>query len=783
MMFAKVLVDVKSKHVDKMYDYNVPKRYEPLIQIGARVVVPFGHRKVMGYCLAFSEQTSYEKDVKDIERVIDLESYLTQELIDLAYYLRKQTGYLLISVLETILPSALKVMYKPKIKCIDKINLNQQLSSYFIRHDEVYLDDIDDALYSVVSEEIKAKKIKQIYEIKKRNKSVTKQFVELLIDNSDGLTTKQKMVFDYLIQRKDRKDLKQIIIHCLKITSSVIKIMEKYQYIRVYQKEVFRKVQPIYPMDFKTVTLNEEQMAVYQEMRNYMNESKTILLHGVTGSGKTEIYMKAIEDVVEAGKTVVLLVPEISLTPMMIQRFKSRFQHLVASLHSGLSSMEKYDEWRRIIKGEARIVIGARSACFAPLDHIGLFVIDESHESSYKQTENLPYYAVDVLKERSKTHQAPLILGSATPNIESYARASRGHYQLMELKHRALNARMPSMKIVDMLKEFKEGRTDDISLELKEAIDKRLKNHQQVILLINRRGYSHFVMCRECGHVYKCQNCDISLTYHEHAHQLKCHYCNYTESVPNHCEKCGSTNLEFMGSGTQKIETTLQQMFPESNVYRMDTDTTSRKHAHEKLLHDFQEKGDILIGTQMIAKGLDFPRVTLVGILQADGNLFIPDFRAPEKTFQLMMQVSGRSGRRDTLGEVIIQAYNPEHYAIKFAYENDYKGFYEHEMRLRRIARYEPFYFLLELSITGQSMKHIMVFGVQMVQDIRRSLSKESIVLGPSSDVRKIKNKYTSTIMIKYKNEPGMDEMIMRLIERYSEKDLLIKVDHFPGVG
>jgi primosomal protein N' (replication factor Y) len=238
-----------------------------------------------------------------------------------------------------------------------------------------------------------------------------------------------------------------------------------------------------------------------------------------------------------------------------------------------------------------------------------------------------------------------------------------------------------------------------------------------------------------------------------------------------------------MGSGTQKIETTLQQMFPESNVYRMDTDTTSRKHAHEKLLHDFQEKGDILIGTQMIAKGLDFPRVTLVGILQADGNLFIPDFRAPEKTFQLMMQVSGRSGRRDTLGEVIIQAYNPEHYAIKFAYENDYKGFYEHEMRLRRIARYEPFYFLLELSITGQSMKHIMVFGVQMVQDIRRSLSKESIVLGPSSDVRKIKNKYTSTIMIKYKNEPGMDEMIMRLIERYSEKDLLIKVDHFPGVG
>ncbi|MDA3932479.1 MAG: primosomal protein N' [Tenericutes bacterium] len=782
-MIAKVLVDVKSKNVDKLYDYSIPGKYDGILQVGSRVIVPFGFRKVMGYCLEIVKDSNYDKELKDIERIIDVESYLNQELIELARVISDETGYVLISVLETILPSALKVMYKPKIEVLDLKKLNHSLKPFFKNHHERYLEEIDDDLYALVLKEIKAGVLKQNYEIKKRNKSLSKRFVQLLTKDRDKLTEKQKLVYDYLTQRKDKVDLQQIIVHHLNITSSVLKTMEKHRLVKVFNQEVMRKVETIYQKPHNDVDLNQEQKEVYNVIQNNLNKQHTILLHGVTGSGKTEIYMKAINEVIERGQTVILLVPEISLTPMMIQRFKSRFKHLVATIHSGLSKMEKYDEWRRIIRKEARIVIGARSACFAPLVNIGLMIVDESHESSYKQTDHLPYYAVDILKKRSKTHQALLLLGSATPNIESYARVSRGHYQLLELKNRALNSKMPTINLVNMVDEFKAGHTEDISRSLINAIKLRLDNNQQVILLINRRGYSNFLMCRECGHVFKCKNCDISLTYHKHTNSLKCHYCSYEEALPRVCENCGSKSIEYMGSGTQKIENDLNELFPDAKVFRMDTDTTSRKHSHEKLLHSFQEKGDILIGTQMIAKGLDFPKVTLVGILQADGNLFVPDFRAPEKTFQLIMQVSGRSGRRDTLGEVIIQAYNPEHYAVKYAYENDYHGFYEHEMRLRRIARYSPFYFLVRLDITGNSINHILTFAVQVVKDLRRELSTETIILGPSSDVKKINNKYTTSIMIKYKKEPEINHVMKKVVNKYIEKDILIRVDRFPGVG
>ncbi|QWB99613.1 primosomal protein N' [Mycoplasmatota bacterium] len=782
-MIGKVLVDVKSKNVDKMYDYSIPVKYKDFLQVGSRVIVPFGHRKVMGYCLEITKESDYDQELKSIERIIDVESYLNQELIGLAKEISKETGYLLISVLETILPAALKVMYKAKLEVLDFERLNSQLKPFFKNTYERYLEDIDDDLYTLVSKEIKSGYLKQNYEITKKNKSLSKRFVKLLTDHRDGLTDKQRLVFDYLKSRKDQSDLQQIIVHHLNITTSVLKTMEKHQFVKIYDQEVMRKVETFYHKTHADVVLNEEQVEVFNEIKSKLNKEHTILLHGVTGSGKTEIYMKAINEVIARGENVILLVPEISLTPMMIQRFKSRFKELVATIHSGLSKMEKYDEWRRIIRKEARIVIGARSACFAPLDHIGLMIVDESHESSYKQTDHLPYYAIDILKKRSKTHQSLLLLGSATPNIESYARVSRGHYQLLELKNRAMNSKMPTINIVNMVEEFKAGHKEDLSRRLLDAIKLRLDHSQQVILLINRRGYSNFLMCRECGHVFKCKNCDISLTYHKQTQSLKCHYCSYEEAIPHTCENCGSKAIEYMGSGTQKIENDLKALFPNANIYRMDTDTTTRKHSHEKLLHSFQEKGDILIGTQMIAKGLDFPKVTLVGILQADGNLFVPDFRAPEKTFQLIMQVSGRSGRRDTLGEVIIQAYNPEHYAVKYAYENDYLGFYEHEMRLRRIARYSPFYYLIQVDITGNSIKHILTFGMQVVKDIRRSLSTESIILGPSSEVRKINNKYTTSIMIKYKKEPEIDDVIRKAVTKYAEKDILMRVDRFPGVG
>ncbi|QLY40046.1 primosomal protein N' [Hujiaoplasma nucleasis] len=781
-MFAKVLVDVKSKNVDKMYDYLIPKKYENILTLGSRVIVPFGSRQVMGYCLGISEHSEYHKELKSIERLVDLESYLNQELIELAQTLSRETGYLLISVLETILPSALKVMYKAKLSLIDEDGVDKNLLDLFKKQEEIYLDQIDESIYEEVLSLIKKKKLKQNYDIKKKNKNLSKRFVQLLIKDNQSLTDKQKLVYDYLYHRPGHKDLVNIVLNKVDISASVLNTMEKHHFIKIFDKEVYRKVETVYTRESFDVTLSHEQEVVYHEILSQLGHEHTILLHGVTGSGKTEIYMKAIESVIEKDQTVILLVPEISLTPMMIQRFKSKFKHLVASIHSGLSSMEKYDEWRRIINGEAKIVIGARSACFAPLKNIGLMIVDECHESSYKQTENLPYYAIDILKKRAKNHQALLLLGSATPNIESYARVSRGYYQLLKLENRALNSKPPLIKIINMLEEFKDGHSDDISRALLEAIKQRLDNDQQVILLINRRGYSNFMICRECGHVLKCKNCDISLTYHQASQQMKCHYCAYEQGVPKTCEHCGSRDLEFMGTGTQKIEADLKNKFPHAKIFRMDTDTTSKKNSHEKLLHQFQEKGDILIGTQMIAKGLDFPRVTLVGVLQADGNLFVPDFRAPEKTFQLIMQVSGRSGRRDTLGEVYIQAYNPNHYAIKYAYENDYQGFYEHEMRLRRIARYEPFYFLIQMELTGVSLKHIMVFGMALVKDLKKELAEDSICLGPSSDVIKIKNKYTSKIMIKFKNEPDINEIIQKMMTKYVDKDIYIRVDHFPGI-
>ena len=782
-MIARVLVDVKAKQVDKTYDYLIPDKFLGSLKIGSRVIVPFSNRKVMGYCLEFSEHSDYKDKLKTIIKILDLEPYLNQELIDLAKELSYETGYILLSVLETILPSALKVMYKPKIKLINKENLNQSLISLFKKNNEILLEKIDDELLNLVSKEINNNNLKQIYEIKKRNKPLIKKYALLLKKTEEDLTKKQKLVFSYLSKSKNKQDLINIIVHKLDITASVIETMEKHNYIKIFEKEVYRDVSTYFKGENKNIELNPEQKQALKKIVSSFNTNKTILLHGVTGSGKTEIYIKAIEKVISMGKSVILLVPEISLTPMMISRFKSKFGKIVATIHSGLSNVEKFDEWRRIIRNEAKIVIGARSACFAPVNNIGLMIVDESHESSYKQSDNLPYYAIDILKRRAKTHNSVLLLGSATPNIESYARVSRNHYELITLKNRALNAKMPTIKVVNMLDEFKAGNKRDMSEALIKAINLRLKKQEQVILLINRRGYANFMICRECGHVFKCKNCDISLTYHKHTNSLKCHYCSYERAIPHQCDKCNSENLEFMGAGTQKIQDELQKSFSGARIFRMDTDTTRKKYAHEKLLHEFQKHGDILIGTQMIAKGLDFPKVTLVGIIQADGNLFIPDFRAPEKTFQLIMQVSGRSGRRDELGEVIIQAYNPNHYAINYAYKNDYIGFYEHEMRLRRIARYSPFYYLIELSISGSTMNKVMVYGINIVKEIRRKLVESSIILGPSSEVRKINNRFLTTILIKYKEEPTIIELVRNVLKRYENRDVLIRMDRFPGVG
>jgi primosomal protein N' (replication factor Y) (superfamily II helicase) len=783
-MIANVLVDVKAKNVNKTYDYIIPNQFRDFIELGSRVVVPFGNRKIMGYCLAFSETTDYDKKLKDLHMVLDVESYLTKELIDLARVISEETNTLLIKVLETMLPTALKVIYKPKIKVINFEELTDSLKELFEYQNQILLENIDSIHFKEIKKEIKNNNLIQIYEIKGKNKSLSKKFVYRTKKPIDKITDKQKQVISYLEKKKNQEELLQILLKKVSVTSSVVNTLQKHGYVEIEEKEVYRRVESLYSTEDKAITLNSRQNDVYSEIISDIFQHKTYLLHGVTGSGKTEVYLKAIEHTVKQGGNVILLVPEISLTPMMISRFKSRFKSMVATLHSGLSSLEKYDEWRRIIRKEARIVIGARSACFAPLDDIGLIIVDECHESSYKQTTSLVYYAVDILARRAKTNNCPLVLGSATPNIDFYARAHKGYYKLLEINDRALNAKMPKIEVVNMLDEFKAGNTTPFSSKLISEISMRLEKKEQVILLMNRRGYANFIICRECGYVFKCPNCDISLTYHEYSHSLKCHYCNHEESVPHECARCGSKELNYMGSGTQKIEKFLIETFPEAKLYRMDNDTTRTKNAHEIILNKFANDGDILIGTQMIAKGLDFPKVTLVGIIQADANLFVPDFRAPEKTFQLIMQVSGRSGRRNIEGKVIIQAYNPDHYAIKYACDNDFIGFYEYEMKIRRISRYSPFYYLIDVIFSGKQVRDVFYSGMEFAKILKRSLSEKAIILGPAIDrTFKINNLYQASVLIKYREEEQLDKIINETIDKLSKDEINILVDRYPSIG
>ncbi len=783
-MIAKVLVDVKAKNVNKTYDYLVPEQLRNFIEVGARVIVSFGNRTVMGFILELTQSSEYNKDLKLLNRLLDIESYLTQELIDLAKELAFKDNNLLINVLETMLPSVLKVIYKPKIKLNNFEELTEELKDTFRYHSQVLLENIDESLYPMVAKAINLGSLSQVYEIQDKRRNLSKRFVKLTSKKEGLVTLKQQSVLDYLERKRNNEELLMILLKKVSITQSVVNTLEKKGFLEVFEKEVYRKITSAHETLDKKIDLSAAQKEVYDTLCMNMHHHKTFLLHGVTGSGKTEVYIKAIEKVVQEGKSVILLVPEIALTPVMISRFKSKFKEKVAALHSGLSALEKYDEWRRIIVKEARIVIGARSACFAPLNDLGLVIIDECHESTYKQTTGVIYYAIDVLLSRAKKYNCPVLMGSATPNIDSYARAKKGYYDLLELPHRAMNSSMPKVEVIDMLDEFKSGNNSPFSKKMIDEINQRLISKEQTILMMNRRGYANFVICRECGYVYKCPNCDISLTYHEYSHSLKCHYCNHEETVPQKCSKCGSTELNYLGSGTQKIEKQLREIFKEAKILRMDNDTTRRKNSHEKILKQFEREGDILIGTQMIAKGLDFPKVTLVGIIQADSNLFLPDFRAAEKTFQLIMQVSGRAGRREIEGKVIIQALNKEHYAIKYACENDYLGFYQYEMKIRRLAKYSPFYYLINVQFKGDKIRDVYFLANEFSKLIKRKHAQEVIVLGPAIDqTRKINQKYEAQVLIKYREQGRIDSEVVQIIDSLEKKHVSIVLDRYLNVG
>ncbi|WP_442599449.1 primosomal protein N' [Neobacillus sp. D3-1R] len=786
MNIASVIVDVPAHQTDKSFDYVIPDQYIGSILPGMRIVVPFGPRKIQGFVVDVKSDSDFTK-LREIVEPMDLYPVLTEELLNLGNWLSDVTLCYKISAFQAMLPAALKAKYEKNIvlsKNADPQQLILPLQQLFLDRKELSWEDaIKMGILSEVQKEAANGTIDVVYEVKAKVRKKRLKHIKPILsveelknqkNNISARAEKQLKVIDYFIQHHEPVELRRLLeeLHISSATVSSLvdkKILEELEvevYRDPYQNRQFQKTLPL--------KLTEGQQKVIEPIQQtiLINQHKVFLLYGVTGSGKTEIYLQSIQTVLEQGKEAIVLVPEISLTPQMVNRFKGRFGDQVAVLHSGLSAGEKYDEWRKIHKKEVSVVVGARSAIFAPFENIGIIIIDEEHETSYKQEETPRYHARDVAIKRAEYFQCPVVLGSATPSLESFARAQKGVYELLSLPSRMNNRSLPAVEIVDMRDELKKGNRSMFSTSLFEKMQDRIEKRQQIVLLLNKRGYSSFVICRDCGYVVNCPHCEISLTYHRSQQLMKCHYCGHEEHVPQNCPDCLSEHIRYFGTGTQKVEEELGKVLPEARVIRMDVDTTSRKGSHEKLLQAFQEgKADILLGTQMIAKGLDFPNITLVGVLTADTMLHLPDFRSSEKTFQLLTQVSGRAGRHELPGEVVIQTYSPEHYSVVLSGQQDYDQFYQQEMMIRKIRRYPPFYFLTLLTITHEDLLKVVSVTEKVTKYLRSKLSNNAIVLGPvASPIPRINNRYRYQCLIKYKNEPVLTNALKTILDQYQQE-------------
>ncbi len=713
-MVAEVLVELSNRNIDKTFTYNVPPDMKDNIKKGIRVKVPFGKNKLEGFVLDVKDSDDIDYNLKDIYEIVDEDVILNDELLSLGLFLKEETLSTLISCYQAMLPKALKASDKTKINIKEEtvVEINNDINL-----DEIKLNNTQQTI---------------IDEIKKGNNKKT----ELLKINSS---------------------LKTLIKNNIVIEKKIEKYREVNKNRNLYE-------------NFK---LNKEQE---NAVNNIMNTDKDVsLLFGVTGSGKTEVYMEIIEKYINTGKTAIVLVPEISLTPQMVDRFLSRFNNNIAILHSRLSDGEKYDEYRKIARGEVNIVIGARSAIFAPLKNLGVIIIDEEHTSTYKQENTPKYNAINVAIERAKTNSAKVVLGSATPSLDSYARAYAGKYNLVELKNRANNKELPRVDLIDMNKE--RNKMTHFSKELVDAIETTLDNNEQVILLLNRRGYASFITCSNCGYVSKCPNCDITLTYHKSSDMNRCHYCGYAERRLSVCPKCHENSISSLGYGTEKIEEEINMLFKDkAKVIRMDFDTTSTKGAHERIINDFRNKKyNILLGTQMIAKGLDFKDVTLVGVINADTSLMIPNYRSSEYTFDLLSQVAGRSGRSEREGRVIIQTFNKDHYAIKLAKNHDYLSFFKEEMNIRKTLGYPPYTYIIAIKIMSSDYETAKKESEYLKDKLLENI--KSTVLGPSiGSSFKINNIYRFGIIIKYKKDDTIVPYLKKVLDYYKTNNK-IKID------
>ncbi|MDR6227229.1 primosomal protein N' [Desmospora profundinema] len=799
---ASVYVEVAAQGVDRPFDYEVPEELHPLVQVGSRVRVPFGPRKLMGYVVAFPTTASTSR-LKPILDVMDLEPPLTPELVRLARWVAATYLCPVVTALQAMLPAVLKGKHKRVFQLADPgaVPLLPEAEQSLLERLKQKKEWPQEALMalpgitpSLVRQWVKEGILRGEDRVGDRSTRKTRIWIvpvvsaealKQALESIPSRAERQRQLIRHFIEQPKEQVQSELLAQLGIGRSSLDRLVEK-GLLKREEREEYRD--PFEGRSFERthpLPLTDEQRCAYTAITSPLKERrwKPVLLHGVTGSGKTEVYLQAIDCALTDGRETIVLVPEISLTPQMVRRFKGRFGERVAVLHSGLSDGERYDEWRKIRQGEAQVVVGARSAVFAPFSNLGLIIIDEEHESSYKQEEQPRYHARDVAIRRAQEHGAVLVIGSATPSVESYFKARKGTFEWVTMKQRVQGNPLPPVEVVDMREELKDGNRSIFSRALRQALEACVDRGEQAVLLLNRRGYSTFVLCRDCGEAIQCPHCDISLTFHRTNQTLRCHYCGYAEQVPDTCPACSSSHIRYFGTGTQRVEEELARLMPGLRVIRMDVDTTGRKGAHERLLSAFgQGKADILLGTQMIAKGLDFPRVSLVGVIAADTMLHLPDYRAGERTFQLLTQVAGRAGRHEIPGKVVVQTYTPEHESIQLAASHEGEEFYRRECRLRMAHRYPPFSHVVTCLLSHPDRTRVTQAGVRAAQTLRPLLPPGAELLGPvPAPVPRVQDRYRIQIMIK--TEAHMDESrgwleaLRQLRERKDDPDLRVSID------
>ena len=741
-MIAEIIINRTAKRLNRTFDYKVPIELEELIMIGSTVLVPFGKSSTLeeGYVVGIKENTTYE-----VKEIVKIKHNLTEKQIELAKWMAKRYF--------CNISDCIKQMLTPgtKNKKAEKNVQDKTINAVYLKKD------IDEIQFDIEMGKIKSEKQKKILQFLKNNEGATVPEIELFTDGS----------------------------------RAIVKTLEKNGYVEIIEKKIERN-----PLANKKIEktenlkLTEEQQTAYNKVALDIatNSYEQFLLYGVTGSGKTEVYLQLIGKALEQDKTAIVLVPEISLTPQMIDRFIARFnKDEIAVLHSKLSIGERYDEWNKIKEGKAKIIIGARSAIFAPTENIGIIIIDEEHDSSYKSEAIPKYDAKEIAKKIAKENNCPLVLGSATPDLVTYYKAQQGKINLLELTKRANNSKLPEVEIVDLKMELANGNRSMLSAKLHDEIEQNLKEKRQTILFLNRRGFSTFIMCRECGYTVKCKNCNISMTYHKTENKLKCHYCGYEENVVTICPECHSDKIRYFGTGTQKLEQEINKIFPEASTIRMDIDTVTKKNSHEEILNKFKDENiDILIGTQMVVKGHHFPNVTLVGVIAADSSLNIDDYRANERTFQILTQVAGRAGREQLDGNVVIQTYNPDNFSIICAQKQDYEMFYNTEIALREQLKYPPFCDIILIGFNSLSEKELIDASTKIYNYLKNNLDgQEFNVLKPMpSPIDKIQNRYRWRIIIKGNMTEAANNVLNTCLRKFynsNYKNTRVSVDVNPN--